>query len=211
MTSSPQLPDTWAAGDRYEPYVGRWSRLVARQFLAWLDVPSGGRWLDVGCGTGALTQAILSLVHPVRVRGLDITPAYVSFAQAHTQDPRADFTVADAQALPEADAVYDAAVSGLALNFVPQPERAVAELARVVRKRGVVAAYVWDYADGMQLIRHFWDAAMALDPAAAELDEGGRFPLCRPDRLAALFSGGGLGSVETRAIDVPAAFRDFDD
>jgi SAM-dependent methyltransferase len=97
------------------------------------------------------------------------------------------------------------------LNFVPDPAAAVAEMARVVRPGGTVALYVWDYAEGMELMRHFWDAAVALDPAARDLDEGVRFPICRPEPLAMLFSGVPLAGVETRAIDVPTVFRDFDD
>jgi len=122
----------------YESYVGRWSRQVAREFLAWLDLPADADWLDVGCGTGALTQTILAVAHPASVRGIDRSPDFIEFARLHTADPRASFAVGDAQALPEPDAVADVVVSGLALNFVPQPELAVAELARVTRPGGWV-------------------------------------------------------------------------
>lgn len=203
--------DVWAAGDEYEPFVGRWSRLVAREFLAWLAAAPGARWLDVGCGTGALTGEILAAVAPAHVRAVDPSLPFVRFARGRVGDPRAAFLVADARSLPLPTGSADAAVSALALNFVPRPEAAVAEMARAVRAGGVVAAYVWDYADGMQLLRRFWDAAVALDPAAAELDEARRFPLCRPAALEALFRGAGLGGVESRAIEVPTRFRDFDD
>lgn len=169
------------------------------------------RALDVGCGTGALTETILDAAAPVRVDAIDRSPAYVRFARHHVRDSRADFVVADARALPCSTHSADVAVSGLMLNFVPQPEAAVAEMARVVRAGGVVAAYVWDYADGMQLIRFFWDAAVALDPSAAVLDEGRRFSICRPAGLDALLRDAGLHDVATRAIDVPTHFRDFDD
>jgi SAM-dependent methyltransferase len=109
------------------------------------------------------------------------------------------------------DLQFDAVVSGLTLNFVPEPDRAAAELARVAAPGGVVAAYVWDYAEGMAMMRYFWDAATALDPAAAELDEGRRFPLCQPDALGRLWTGAGLADVEVRAIEVPTRFADFDD
>jgi SAM-dependent methyltransferase len=203
--------ETWDRGEALERYVGRWSRLVAREFLGWLGVPPGRRWLDVGCGAGAVTAAILREAAPAAVDGVDRSEAYVADARARVTDPRARFGVGDAQALPTPPAPYDAVVSGLLLNFVPAPERALAEMARVARPGGAVAAYVWDYAGRMELMRHFWDAAVALDPAAGPLDEGRRFPLCRPEALAALFRSGGLDQVETRAIDVPTTFRDFDD
>ena len=201
----------WDSGEAYEPYAGRWSRPVARGFLGWLAAPPGGRWLDVGCGTGALAEAVLALAAPSGVVGVDPSPAYVAFARGRVKDPRARFEVGDAQALQEAPATFDAVVSGLVLNFVPDPERAVSEMARVARPGGAVAAYVWDYAEGMRMMRHFWDAAVELDPGARELDEGRRFPLCRPEPLADLFRGAGLGEVEARAIEVPTVFRDFGD
>jgi SAM-dependent methyltransferase len=203
--------DAWDSGSAYEPYVGRWSRLVAREFLGWLAVAPGRRWLDVGCGTGALVEAILALTAPGEVLGIDPSPAYIAFARDRLNDPRVRFDVGDARALQEASASFDAAVSGLVLNFVPEPDQAVLEMARVARPGGVVAAYVWDYADGMQLMRHFWDAAGEMDPRARELDEGRRFPLCNPEPLTNLFRRTGLEKVEVRAIDVPTVFRDFED
>lgn len=203
--------DTWAAGNLYEPYVGRWSRLVAKEFLAWLELPPNLDWLDVGCGTGALSDAILQHAQPRSVQGMDPSAGFVEHARAHVTDPRATFDVADAQSLPLASASHDAAVAGLVLNFIPQPSRAVAEMARAVRPGGAVAAYVWDYAGKMELMRYFWDAAVELNPAALELDEGRRFPLCQPEPLTELFARAGLRSVEVRPIDVPTKFRDFDD
>lgn len=203
--------DTWSSGAAYEPYVGRWSRLVAREFLAWLAAPPGQRWLDVGCGTGALTQTILGATEPSAVTGIDPSAGFIAYAQASTPDARAHFTVSDAQSLPVEAGAFDAVVSGLALNFVPDPARAVAEMARATRPGGTVAIYVWDYAGQMQFMRHFWDAAVALDPRAHDLDEGHRFALCQPDPLVRLFAAASLHGVVTRAIDVPTVFRDFDD
>ncbi len=203
--------DVWASGAAYEPYVGRWSRLVAAELLRWLGIPGGSRWVDVGCGTGAVSDAILRLREPTAVVGIDPSQAYVAHARAHITDPRARFDVGSATALPLDDGVVDGAVSGLVLNFVPDPDRAVSEMARVTRTGGTVGAYVWDYAGDMQLMRRFWDAAGALDPRARELDEGVRFPLCRPEPLYALFTGAGLAGVQVRPIDVPTRFRDFDD
>lgn len=210
MASSEQ-EDTWASGDAYEPYVGRWSRMVAREFLAWLALPQGSGWLDIGCGTGALSQTILEVASPYSVIGVDPSEGYVNFARKHIRDKRVHFTLGDAQALHVESASYDAVVSGLVLNFVPQPSHAVAEMVRVARAGGIVAAYVWDYAGLMQLMRYFWDAAIALDPTAFQLDEGQRFPLCQPESLVQLFQTAGLREVEVCSIDIPTTFRDFDD
>jgi SAM-dependent methyltransferase len=209
---SAETTDVWASGDAYEPYVGRWSRAVAREFLVWLAVPPGARWLDVGCGTGALSGVILGAAQPSDLVAIDPSSDYVGYAQSRLTDPRLRFEVGDARALPFPSAAFDVVVSGLVLNFVPEPATALSEMARVVRPGGVVGAYVWDYAGGMELMWRFWTAAVTLDPAAIERDEGRRFAdVCRPDGLADLFRGAGLRGVETRAVDVPTVFRDFDD
>ena len=202
----------WTGGRRYESYIGRWSRLVARQFVPWLKVPSGAQWLDVGCGTGTLIQTMLDTVSPRAVLGIDSSEGYIDFARKVIQDPRVAFRLGDAQALPVKSAAYDAVVSGLVLNFIPNPGQALCEMIRSVRIGGMVAAYVWDYADKMQLIRYFWNAAVALDETAAfALDERERFPLCKPELLRQLFQTTNLEKVEVRSIDVPTIFRDFDD
>jgi SAM-dependent methyltransferase len=211
MAQQQGLPDTWAAGDAYEPYIGRWSRLVAREFIAWLAMPPRLRWLDVGCGTGALTQAVLADAAPVAVTGVDPSEGFVATARKRMTDARAAFHIGDAQKLPLDAAAVDVSVSGLVLNFVPDPAKAVAEMRRVVRPGGTIALYLWDYAGEMQLIRRFWDAAVALDPAARDLDEARRFPICQPQRLTELLQGAGLDHVESRAIDIPTVFKDFDD
>lgn len=198
----------WAVGDAYEQYVGRWSRRVAETFVPWLDRPAGRRWLDVGCGTGALTAAVLARAAPAGVVGVDRS---ASFLRDAPRDRRAAFAAGDAAALPVAGGRFDVVVSGLALNFVGDPERAAAELARAAAPGGVVAAYVWDYAEGMRMMRYFWDAAADLDPAVAERDEAARFPLCRPEPLTRLWAGAGLRDVTTRAIEIPTVFAGFDD
>ncbi|MEV0559982.1 methyltransferase domain-containing protein [Dactylosporangium sp. NPDC050588] len=339
--------ELWAKGDAYEAYVGRWSRPVAARFLTWLAVPPGRRWLDAGCGTGALTGTILTTATPAQLTGLDPSTAFLTTASSRLTPPPATsptstaldrggpeagssaasgaspgvgsdadavsgaalgragseagsgaasgaspgvgldtgtvpgaalgragsgaalnsagsgagggsdtalgpagagarpgvassagagpeaafgpagvgpgsgaawgaapgarFVAGDAQALPLADAAVDVVVSGLALNFVPSPAAAVAEFARVTAPGGTVAAYVWDYADGMAMMRHFWEAAATLDPAAAELDEGRRMSICSPTALSALWSAAGLTAVTTRPIDTTAVFADFDD
>jgi SAM-dependent methyltransferase len=202
--------EVWEVGDAYEAYVGRWSRPVAREFVRWLGVPAGRSWLDVGCGPGALTTAALA-TGPARVTGIDRSPGFLADARARVGGPLTGFAAGDARALPLPDARFHAVVSGLALNFVPEPQRAAAEFARVAARGGIAAAYVWDYGEGMAMMRYFWDAAAALDPAAGSFDEGRRFPLCAPEPLARLWAGAGLGGVATRPIDVPTVFADFDD
>jgi SAM-dependent methyltransferase len=204
-------PDVWAAGSAYEPYIGRWSRLVAGDFIDWLALPAGLRWLDVGCGTGALTEAVLSRGVPASVTGVDPSNGFLGYARGQTKDPRATFRVGDAQALPFVDGAFDAVVAGLVLNFIPDPATAVAEMKRVLRPAGTAAVYVWDYAAGMQLIRYFWDAAIALDPNARQLDEARRFPICNPESLLSLFQDCGFEQTECRILDVPTVFSSFDD
>lgn len=203
--------DIWANAEAYEQYVGRWSRLVAREFLDWLAVPPGSHWLDIGCGTGALTEAILQHAQPATVMGVDPAEGFIAYAREHVQDRRASFRVEDATSLPSKDETFGAVVSGLVLNHIPMHDVALAEMARVARGGGIVAAYVWDYAARMQMMRVFWDAAVELDPAIAEMDQGRRYPICKPEPLAELFNRVGLTGVEVRAIDVATHFRDFDD
>lgn len=209
--TKPQPAATWASGAAYEAYVGRWSRLVAHEFLAWLDLPPAQRWLDAGCGTGALAETILREAAPSTITGIDTSLGFIPHAQSRLEGSRVHFSIGDLQALPLADAAFDAAVSGLVLNFVVDQPQAVREIARVVRPGGVVAVYVWDYAGKMEFIRRFWESAITLNPAAAALNQGERFPICQPEPLAALFQSAGLQAVEVRAIDIPTVFRSFDD
>jgi SAM-dependent methyltransferase len=203
--------EAWTDGEPYEAYVGRWSRAVARELVRSLDVPEGRDWLDVGCGTGALSQTIVERAAPASVLGVDRSRALVANARRRVADPRVRFELGDAQALPVAGGAFDAAVSGLVLNFVPEPPRMLSEMARATREGGTVALYVWDYAAGMEMTRRFWDAAKAIDPAAEALDQGTRFPVCARAPLAALLGGAGLAEISTFAIDIPTVFRDFDD
>ena len=205
-----RVSDTWERGSPYEQYVGRWSRLVAPPFLSWLGIPAGRRWLDVGCGTGALCAAIVDRCSPSSVAGVEPSEGFLRTAKENLAD-RAALHRGSATEIPLGDASVDVVVSGLVLNFVPDQRAALVEMVRVTGKGGTIAAYVWDYAGKMELMRFFWDAAVELDPDAAKLDEGVRFPLCRPDALETLFSGAGLGGVEVKPIDVPTPFADFDD
>jgi len=203
--------EVWDSGSPYENYVGRWSRRVAAEFLAWLGISSRQTWGDVGCGTGALVETILSLAEPTSILAIDRSKGFLAEAQQNISDQRVRFEIADATALPWEKASCDVTVSGLVLNFVPNAVAAVREMARVTRSMGMVAAYVWDYAKGMQMIRNFWDAVIEVNPGDATLDQAERFPLCQPEPLKAVFQDAGLTSLAVRAIDISTVFRDFDD
>jgi trans-aconitate methyltransferase len=202
------MDDVWAQGEAYERFMGRWSRLVAPLFLDWLDAPGGQRWADVGCGSGALTAAILQQSSPASVLALDPSDAQVDEAARRIQDPRVSFGVGTAGNLPARS--FDAVVSGLVLNFVPDPVAAVSAMRRAA-PGGAVAAYVWDYADGMRLLRIFWDVACSLDPAAADLHEGHRFQLASTEVLVRVWTDSGIGDVAVTSLTVPTVFEDFDD
>jgi SAM-dependent methyltransferase len=203
--------DWFADGEAYEHYVGRWSRRVGHIFLDWLSLPSGLRWVDVGCGTGALTETILEQAVPGRVIGVEPSEGFLSVARNRIHDNRVEFKSGDATSLPLKDAEADATVSGLVLNFVSEKQRALQEMCRIVQPGGTVALYVWDYAGEMQLMRYFWNAVSQLFPKGVDHDEGKQFPICQPEPLADLFRAASLQAVEVRALDVPTIFVDFND
>ncbi|OGA28690.1 MAG: methyltransferase [Betaproteobacteria bacterium RIFCSPLOWO2_02_FULL_65_24] len=205
-----QVSDTWERGDPYEQYVGRWSRRVAPVFLSWLRIPTGRRWLDVGCGTGALCAAIVDHCSPSSVAGVEPSEGFLKTAKENLAG-RAVLHQGSATAIPLDDAAVDVVVSGLVLNFVADQRAALAEMARVTGSGGTIGAYVWDYAGKMELMRFFWDAAVELNPDAARMDEGARFPLCRPEALVAHFASAGLNGPEVTAIDIPTRFASFED
>jgi SAM-dependent methyltransferase len=205
-----QVSDTWERGDPYERYVGRWSRRVAPVFLSWLNIPTGRRWLDVGCGAGALCAAIVDHCSPSSVIGVEPSEGFLKTASERLVG-RASLHRGSATEIPLSAASVDVVVSGLVLNFVPDPGAALAEMARVTVSGGAIGAYVWDYAEKMEIIRFFWDAAIELDPDAVRMDEGVRFPLCRQDALVELFDGSGLKEIEVTAIDIPTPFAGFED
>ena len=193
------VSDTWERGSPYEQYIGRWSRKIAPRFLAWLDQPAGQRWLDVGCGTGALSAAIVDNCTPSSVVGVEPSEGFLKLAIQNLAG-KARFLAGNAAALPLDSGACDVVVSGFVLNFVPDLRDALSEMRRVTAAGGTIAAYVWDYADGMEVIKYFWDAAVSLDPAAAQLHEGVRFPVCKPSALKAVFEEAGLTEVETRPL-----------
>ncbi len=204
--------DAWQAADSYESYMGRWSRQIAPQFLDWLDVPRGLDWLEIGCGTGALSAAILARCAPQSLICIDPSEGFIARARANVSDARATFQVGDAQDLTVASDSKGVIVSALALNFIPDKARALAEMRRVARVGATVGFYVWDYpGGGIEFMRAFWAAAMELDSKALDLTEGRRFPFCTPDALTDLVKRAGLTSVGYRSIEIPTVFKDFDD
>jgi len=203
--------DSWSSGEQYEKFMGRWSNLVAEIFLNWLAVPPECTWLDVGCGTGALTKLILQTCRPKKIISIDSSNEFITHAQNSIADPVVSFQVGNAEALELESNSIDAVVSGIMLNFIPQPEKAVAEMMRVTKPGGTIGIFLWDYSDGMQMLRYFWDAVVELDNKAKEYDEGIRFPLCKEGKLEALVKKSGMKKVEAMSIEVTTKFKNFDD
>ncbi len=191
--------------------MGRWSRQLALRFVSWLRIPGSVHWLDVGCGTGALTNAICSHASPASVLGCDPAEPFIEYARKHSQDVRASFVVAGAGGLPGRAEGYGSVTSLLALNFFPDSEAALLEMRSLTASQGTVSACVWDYGGRMEFLRCFWDTVAVVDSTARELDEGERFPLCRPEALADLFRAAGLSDIRCEPIEIPTEFASFDD
>ena len=205
-----QQKSMFAESDAYELFMGRWSRNLAPMFVKFAAVAERDSVLDIGSGTGALAFTIANAVPSTRVTGVDPSPAYVKFAQSKAPGDRVTFQVGDAQALQLPTASFDKTVSLLVMNFIPDSTKALREMTRVTKPGGVVAAAVWDYGDGMQMLRVFWDEAVALDPAIAKRDER-NMPLCRRGELAALWKANGLLQVDEQPLTIEMPFESFDD
>jgi SAM-dependent methyltransferase len=201
----------FADAEAYDRFMGRWSRLMAPLLVDFAALPDGGRVLDIGSGTGALAFEVLRGKAAARVTGIDPSKEYVTYATSKNPAPgRAEFQVGDAQALPFDAATFAASVSLLVFNFIPDPAKALREVRRVTRPGGPVAAAVWDYGDGMRMLRVFWDAVVETDPAAAKRDEK-HMPLCRQGELSKLWKEGGLENVGERPLEIAMAFASFAD
>lgn len=194
-------------GDAYERSMGAWSLVAGTEFLDWLAPTPGLRWLDVGCGSGAFTELLIARHAPAEAHGIDPAPAQLAYARARHAARAAHFQQGDAMALPFPDDRFDAAAMALVIHFVPDPARGVAEMARVVRPGGIVAAYTWDMAGG----------GFPFAPVRGELAARGHATLAPPSAdasdlgaMAALWTAAGLRAVETRAITVRRRFADFE-
>jgi SAM-dependent methyltransferase len=200
----------FSEAEAYERFMGRWSRQLAPALAEYSDVNDGGAVLDVGSGTGVLAFAVRDATTTTRVLGIDRSPEYVAHASTKNTDSRVRFAVGDAQALRLADASFDRTMSLLVLNFVPDRRRALGEMIRVTKPGGVVSSAVWDYGEGMEMLRVFWDEATALDPAALPRDEK-HMPLCKQGELAALFRDAKLEAISETAFVARLRFTSFDD
>ncbi|MFT4101623.1 MAG: class I SAM-dependent methyltransferase [Burkholderiaceae bacterium] len=195
-------------GSAYERYMGTWSRLAGETFVGWLGAASGQRWLDVGCGNGAFTETLIERCAPASVEGVDPSPEQLVHARARPALQAVQFREGDAMALPYPDAAFDVAVMPLVIFFVRDPAKGVAEMARVVRPGGIVAAYSWDLDGG----------GFPYEPLLAEVRELGLAVPVPPSPEASridvqqdLWAGAGLDTIETCEIEVCRTFADFDE
>lgn len=201
---------TWASNDRYEQYMGRWSSLVATSFLQWLAPAVGKRWLDAGCGSGAISALIAQHYAPAALTAVDRSAAFVR-ATVDRLDGQAWGVAGDVLDVPIRTAAVDTAVSGLVLNFTADPQQAINELRRVKAPGGTVAVYIWDYNGIMEFLSAFWTAAIELDPQAASLNQADRFADANAQSLQRVFAGANLSNIATQPILIETRFQDFDD
>ena len=200
----------FSAAAGYERFMGRWSRLLAPAYIAFAGVRDGDHVLDVGTGTGALATALAAAKPSSQLVGIDPSAAFIDYVGKSLKSPRARFEVGDAQALRFEAAAFDQAMSLLVMNFVPDHQKAISEMRRVTRSRGVVSACVWDYNEGMQMLRFFWDEVVALDPAMAPKDER-HMKLSREGQLGELWKAAGLVNVVEESLAIQQAYAAFED
>ena len=204
------MKDSWESGDPYEYFMGRWSLLVGQSFIEWLSASPGRKWLDVGCGTGALSEAVLSTQDPLKLIAIDQSEGFVNSAQQRL-GMSAHCEVGNATDLSFPDSKFDYVISGLVLNFIPEPEKALREMKRVTTSDGTVAVYIWDYSGKMEFLKYFWDAVVELDPSASDLHEGTRFPNANSEGLLRLFENAEFINITVDPLEIETDFKNFDD
>jgi len=200
----------FSAAEAYERFMGRWSRGLAPLFVRFAGMRDGDSVLDVGSGTGSLTAAVARVAPSSHILGIDPSAPYVALAESQQGSALIQFETGDAQQMRFENATFDRTLSLLVVNFIPDARKALGEMKRVTKSNGTVAAAVWDYGDGMEMLRVFWDEAVALTPAAAAKDER-NMPFCRRGELAALWREQGLQDVVEEGLTVETRFASFDD
>jgi SAM-dependent methyltransferase len=200
----------FAAGASYERFMGRWSRLLAPGFIAFAGIKNGDRVLDVGTGIGSIAAAVEAGMPASEIAGVDPSPGFIAYAQNAAKSARLRFEVGDAQALTFEDASFDHTLSALVMNFIPDHNKAIAQMRRVTRSGGTISASVWDYDAGMQMLRFFWDEAVALDPTVEPKDER-HMKLSRQGQLGDLWRHAGLTNIKEEPLSIDQAFTSFND
>jgi SAM-dependent methyltransferase len=200
----------FAASAGYERFMGRWSRLLAPHFITFAGIRNGDRVLDVGTGTGSVAAAVEASMPASQIVGVDPSKGFIAYAQKNAKSARVRYDVGDAQALNYKDASFDNTLALLVMNFIPDHGKAIAEMRRVTRPQGVVSACVWDYDQGMQMLRFFWDEAIALDPAIEPKDER-HMKLSRQGQLGNLWKNAGLINVREEPLEIDQTYSSFDD
>jgi ubiquinone/menaquinone biosynthesis C-methylase UbiE len=200
------MKDLWKSGDPYEYFMGRWSLLVGQSFIEWLSASPGKKWLDVGCGTGALSEAVLSKQNPSELIAIDQSDGFVNSVQQRL-GMAAHCEVGNAMDLSFQDLKFDLVISGLVLNFIPEPAKALREMKRVTTPGGIVAVYIWDYSGKMEFLKYFWDAVVELDPSASDLHEGTRFPNSNSEGLRRLFEDAEFENITVESLEIETNFK----
>ena len=200
----------FAASAGYERFMGRWSRLLAPAYIAFAGIKNGDRVLDVGTGTGSLATTLEATMPESEIVGIDPSEGFIAYAQKNAKSARTHFEVGNAEALKFNDASFDNTLALLVMNFVPDHRKAVTEMRRVTRPQGIVSACVWDYDRGMQMLRFFWDEAVAFDPAIEPKDER-HMKLSHQGELSDLWGQAGLINIKEEPLTIDQAYSSFND
>ena len=202
---------SWNNSNLYNQFMGLWSIKVAQLFLNLLNEKyriQEKSWIDVGCGTGALTFEIMKYAKPEMIVGVDPSK---DFLPKENTNKLLSFKIGSSDNLPIESGNFDFAVSALALNFMPNKDQCIKEMLRVLKNEGVLALYVWDYSEQMEFLRYFWDTAIELIPGAEEYDQGEKFPICRREALKELFEKHALQTIDLKDLTIQTEFKNFQD